>query len=135
MQLENKGDYAFSMKRAAALELAQNHVVIGATDFEFSQSEIKLGETRYQNGELLTQGSISGVRAARIFALMDKPPAVESTLVLAARWDIRARENVDGFVELSRTEGDIVIPGEEPLAFVGPFAMAGHESSSGWALR
>jgi len=51
-----------------------------------------------------------------VLALMEDPPVVESTLVLGGHWEIRADETVDGVVELSRTDGDIVLPGDEPLA-------------------
>jgi translocation and assembly module TamB len=116
VQLENKGDYAFRMTRQARLELARGRVAVGATGVEFSQTRINLGETRYQDGALQTQGDISGVRAARLLALIEKPPPIESTLVLGARWDIRAGDTADGVVELFRIDGDIVIPGEEPLS-------------------
>ncbi|HSG99295.1 MAG TPA: translocation/assembly module TamB domain-containing protein, partial [candidate division Zixibacteria bacterium] len=82
----------------------------------FSKTDIVLDETRFDNGKLAAKGSVSGVRAARLFALMDKPPAVESTLVLGGRWEIRADKTMDGFVELSRSEGDLLIAGEEPVA-------------------
>jgi translocation and assembly module TamB len=114
--LENEGKYPVKMTRPATLELAQDRVLLGATEVQFSATELKLEETRFQNGSLVTKGTISGVRAARVLALMKKPPAVESTLVLGGRWEIRADKSVDGFVELARTDGDVVIPGDEPLA-------------------
>ena len=116
LQLENQGDYAFKMTRQTRLELARDRVVIGATGVEFSQTRINLGETRYENGALRTQGEVSGVRAARLLALMEEPPKIEATLVLGARWDIRAGDTADGTVELFRVDGDVVVPGEEPLA-------------------
>jgi translocation and assembly module TamB len=115
-QLENKGTYPITMTRPATLELAQDHVVLGETEVQFNSTELKLGETRYQDGRLLTKGTISGVRAARILALMEDPPAIESTLVLSGHWEIRADEAVNGVVEFTRTDGDIVLPSDEPLA-------------------
>jgi len=109
-------DYPFRITREASLELGGDRVLLGATGVVFSMAELALGETRYDSSGLHSQGAISGVRAARVLALMEKPPAVESTLVLGGRWEIKANETVDGFVELTRTDGDIVIPGEEPLA-------------------
>jgi len=117
VQLENsKGDYPFRMTRAASLELAPDHVHLGATAVTFSIAELELGETRFGNDGLRATGTIKGVRAARVLALMEKPPAIDSTLVLGGRWEIEAKDTVDGFIELARTDGDIVIPGEEPLA-------------------
>ncbi len=117
VQLENvKGDYPFRMNRAASLELAPDHAHLGATAVTFSIAELELGETRIGNDGLRTTGAIKGVRAARVLALMDKPPVIDSTLVLGGLWEIKVKDTVDGFVELTRTDGDIVIPGEEPLA-------------------
>ncbi len=99
-----RGDYPFRMTREATLELAGDRVLLGATGVVFSLAELSLGETRYDSNGLRTQGSISGVRAARVMALMEKPPAIESTLVLGGRWEINANDTVDGFVELTRTE-------------------------------
>ncbi len=117
LSLKNEhDDYPFRVTRETTLELASDRILLGATGVVFSMAELALGETRYDSSGLRTQGSIIGVRAARVMALMEKPPAIESTLVLGGRWDIKANETVDGFVELTRTDGDIVIPGEEPLA-------------------
>jgi len=114
-QLQNKGDYAFNMLRPATLELGEDIVMVGATRVEFSATEIELGETRFEDGKFSSTGSVGEVPAARLLALMDEPPAIESTLMLAGRWDIRVEDAIDGFIEIKRTDGDVVIGGEEPL--------------------
>ena len=111
-RLENAGKYPLRMTRPATLELAQDRLLLGATDVVFSQTELSLGETRYADGSLVTKGSISGLRAARLLALMKEPPAVDTTLVLEGQWDIRAGESLDGFVELTRTDGDVDLKGD-----------------------
>jgi len=115
-KLENAGDYPFKITRAATLELAKDRALLGATDVQFDDAELTFGSTRFEEGSLLTKGTVRGVRAARVLALMKEPPAIDSTLVLAGRWEIRADESLHGFVELTRMDGDVVIPGDEPLA-------------------
>jgi translocation and assembly module TamB len=103
------------MKRPARLELGADYFALGATRVKFKKTDVDIGETRFENGKLMAQGSVSGIRLSRLLQLMEKPPAVESTVVMGGRWEIRADKTVEGFIELSRTEGDIVIPGEEAV--------------------
>lgn len=115
-RLENRGAYAFNLTRPAPVELAADRVLIGATGLHFQQTDIALEEMRYADGELSTSGAIEGVRLSRLLALMDSPPPIETSLQLGARWAIRAGDTVDGTVELFRESGDVVVPGERPLA-------------------
>ena len=115
-RLENAGKYPLRMTRPATLELAQDRLVLSATDVVFGKTQLSLGETRYADGSLVTKGTISGLRAARVLAHMKEPSAVDSTLVLGGQWEIRASESLDGFVEFTRTDGDVVLKGDEPLA-------------------
>jgi translocation and assembly module TamB len=115
-RFDNAGEYAFSMLQAAAVELAADRALLAATRVRFSNTDIVLGDTAYRGGTLSTSGSVGGVRLSRLLALLDSPPRLESTLVLGARWSLRAGETLDGTLEVLREGGDIVIPGEEPLA-------------------
>ncbi|HWQ39987.1 MAG TPA: translocation/assembly module TamB domain-containing protein [Burkholderiales bacterium] len=115
-RLENAGDYALRMRRPAPLRVARHFLELGATQMQFQQTEIALGETVYRNGELSTSGSVAGVRLSRLLALLPHPPAVQSTLTLGARWSLRAGEKVDATLEIAREGGDLLVPGEEPLA-------------------
>jgi translocation and assembly module TamB len=116
LRLENAGEYAFTLLQPVALELAAGHALVAATRVRFASTDIVLGETAYRDGTLSTSGSVGGVRLSRLLALMDSPPKLESTLVMGARWSLRAGETLDGSLDIERESGDIVIPGEEPLA-------------------
>ncbi len=113
---ENAGDYAFEMLQPAALELAEGRAALGATRVNFSNTEVVIGETRYAAGALSSSGAVAGVRLSRLIALMEAPPALQSSVVLGARWSLRADETLEGELEIAREDGDIVIPGETPIA-------------------
>ena len=115
-RLEGEGDYAFSMTDPMRLELAQGHAMLGATSVHFQQTLITLAETRYRDGELVTAGSITGVRAARVLALTGAPAGVQTSLVMGGRWSLKVGKAFDGLVELTRESGDTVIVADEALA-------------------
>ena len=116
VRFENSGEYAFALLQPAALELAPERVQFAATRLRFSETEIAFGDTAYLDGVLTSSGSVGGVRLSRLLALLEKPPTLDSTLVFGARWSLRAGETLDANLAIARQSGDIVIPGEEPLA-------------------
>lgn len=115
-RLEGQGDYAFRMTDPARLELARGRAMLGATSVHFEQTLITLAETRYRDGELVAVGSITGVRAARVLALIGSPAGVQTSLVIGGRWSLKVGKAFDGLVELARESGDVVIVGDEALA-------------------
>lgn len=115
-QFQNSGEYAFDLLQPVALELAVDRVLFAATRVRFSNTDIVLGETVFRDGVLTSSGSVGGVRLSRLLALLDNPPKLETTLAFGARWVLRAGETLDGSLSIMREGGDIVIPGEEPLA-------------------
>lgn len=115
-RFENAGGYAFTLLQPAALELSPDRVRFTATRLRFSETEIEFGDSAYLDGVLTSSGSVGGVRLSRLLAMLDSPPNMDSTLVFGARWSLRAGETLDANLAIARQSGDIVIPGEEPLA-------------------
>lgn len=115
-RLENRGDYAFALLQQTPFEFGPDSARLAATRARFSQTVLNIGESRFHDGTLVTSGSVTGVRASRLLGLLEHPPAIESTLVLSGRWDLSIGAQVDGSLEIVRSDGDIVIPGEEPVA-------------------
>ncbi|MEO8188066.1 MAG: hypothetical protein ABI580_11965, partial [Burkholderiaceae bacterium] len=116
VHFENASEYAFALLQPAALELAADHVLFGATRVRVLNTDITLGETVYRNGELASSGSTSGVRLSPLLALLERPPKLDTTLVFGARWSLQAGEKLDATLDVAREGGDIVMRGEEPLA-------------------
>ncbi len=114
--LESRGEYAFRLIEPAKLEVARDRALLGAAAIQFEQTRITLAQTRYRDGAIVASGSVSGVRAARLLALTGSSSGIETTLVLGGRWSIDAGETVNGFIELGRESGDVVVVAEEPLA-------------------
>ncbi len=113
--LDNSGKYAFRLTQPARLEAGENHLLIGATALRVADTDVTLDQTRYSDGHLSAAGSMTGMPLSVLLALAGKSPEVESSLTLGGRWTIRAQDTVEGFVELARERGDVVIAAEQPV--------------------
>ncbi|HWH42454.1 MAG TPA: translocation/assembly module TamB domain-containing protein [Usitatibacter sp.] len=112
--LSMTGRGAFSLQAPATLQLAAERIELGDATLRGEWGEAHLALTRWTPRTLDLRGSSPGIRIrnlAREFKLGDVP---RSNLVLAADWNLRGAQTLDGVVILRRISGDVRI-GEPPL--------------------
>jgi translocation and assembly module TamB len=71
--------------------------------------------TRWTPTRIEARGSSNGLLTRSIFRALGLSGQARSNLVLAADWDVRAAETLDGFVRVKRVEGDVRV-GEPPIS-------------------
>lgn len=113
LTFENRGDYPFKMSAPTGLTIAPEQVAVGGTRIELVGGRIELGETRYARGELSSSGSLTGLSLARLLACAKVSAPVHTTMLVGGRWNITARQRVDGQLELHRESGDASVTVDE----------------------
>jgi translocation and assembly module TamB len=113
LSLALTGPSAFTLVAPASLIAATDRVEIGDATLKAAWGEARFATTRWTPSLIELRGSSPGIalrNAARAFRLTTVP---RGSLAVAAEWDIRAAQTVDGFVSVTRTAGDLRI-GDPP---------------------
>ncbi|MGE5616358.1 MAG: hypothetical protein ACM3X5_05535, partial [Bacillota bacterium] len=112
-KLELTGPSAVSLAAPATLVAAMDRVELGDATLKAAWGEAHLATTRWTPAAVELRGSSPGIaireaaRAARLTA------APRGGLVVAAQWNVRAAESVEGTVAISRVSGDLRV-GDPP---------------------
>lgn len=106
--LSMQGPGAFTMARPASLVASMERVEVGEATMKGEWGEATFSTTRWTPRTLELKGSSPGIEVrnlARSLRLASYVP--RSNLVLAADWDVRSGETLDGRVSLRRLSGDL----------------------------
>ena len=107
------GPSAFSLAAPATLVAAVDRIEVGDARLKAAWGEAHFATTRWTPALIELRGSSPGIavrNAARALRLTTVP---RGNLAVAAEWDIRAAQTVDGFISVTRTSGDLRI-GDPP---------------------
>jgi translocation and assembly module TamB len=107
------GPSAFTLASPASLVAAADRIEIGDATLKGTWGEARLALTRWTPALIEARGSSPSLlvrNAARALHLTTIP---RGNLAVAAEWDIRAAQTVDGVVSIQRTGGDLRI-GDPP---------------------
>ncbi len=121
--LANRGRFALTLTAPAALELARERAVVGATAARLGDGEISLKNLHWERGRLASTGRFSGVALAPFLALLPERREIATTLVLAGSWSIDLSPRLNGTVSLARESGDVAL-GEAPAFPLGLTRLA-----------
>lgn len=117
VRLDNRGEYPLSLVEPTTLELASDRVVLGAAQVRLREGVLRIAGVRRTAGELVTSGDFTGIPVAMIARLAGAPTeGAKITLVLGGRWDLNARERLNGTVEVFREQGDVAFGAAAPVA-------------------
>lgn len=108
------GRGAFKLARPAPLTLSAERIELGDALLKGDWGEARFIVTRWTPRSIEVKGTSAGIQVqnfARSFRFTQVP---RSTLVVAADWDLRGAEQLDGTVRLRRVSGDLRV-GEPPL--------------------
>ncbi|MBK8018277.1 MAG: translocation/assembly module TamB domain-containing protein [Betaproteobacteria bacterium] len=114
--LENRGPYAFRLLRPATLLAAPGQVELGAAEIAFADGRMQLQSTRLAGARISSKGSFTGMPLSR---WIERRPQIDSTLVLGGRWEIDFENRANGFAEIVRERGDVIVTTEEEPVSLG----------------
>jgi translocation and assembly module TamB len=107
------GPSALSLAAPATLVAAADRVELGDATLKGTWGEARLALTRWTPALLELRGSSPGIGVRNAARALRLPTVPRGSLAVAAQWDLRAAETVDGTASISRVSGDLRI-GEPP---------------------
>ncbi|WP_052765692.1 translocation/assembly module TamB domain-containing protein [Pandoraea apista] len=111
--LENRGVPKLHLAAPWQVEASAERVHLGAARLVTGAGELSLANFDYGDGQLKTAGTIDTLDVAQVLRVVQsftgEPSPVESDLVLDGKWDVRAGQRADGFVEMVRRRGDVTL--------------------------
>ncbi len=110
-----RGPNSVALVAPAALTVSRELVEMGEASLKGEWGEAKLALTRWTPARIELRGSSEGLVTRPLVRSLGLPSAPRSNLVLAAQWDVRATETLDGFVRMKRVRGDVRL-GEPAVA-------------------
>ncbi|MDE2611069.1 MAG: translocation/assembly module TamB [Burkholderiales bacterium] len=112
-KLSNDGLPRFALTRPWRVKAAAQTVQLGAAHFTLAGASVDLGQFDYRQGELRTSGSINALDIGNVLTLVKEftgtAPPLQSNLVLDGSWNLVLAKQADGFVQLARRSGDLML--------------------------
>lgn len=111
--LENAGVPKLRLSAPWQVEASADRVRLGAARLVTGAGTLALTHLDYGDGHLKTAGALDTLDIAQVLNVVQSftgaPMPVESNLVLDGKWDVRAGQRADGFVEIVRRSGDVTL--------------------------
>ncbi|VVE89122.1 translocation/assembly module TamB domain-containing protein [Pandoraea bronchicola] len=111
--LENRGVPKLNLASPWQVEASADRVHLGAAKLVTAAGALSLANFDYGDGQLKTAGTIDTLDIAQVLRVVQsftgEPSPVASDLVLDGKWDVRAGQRADGFVEIVRRSGDVTL--------------------------
>ncbi|VVE15360.1 signal peptide protein [Pandoraea horticolens] len=111
--LENRGVPKLKLATPWQVEASAERVHLGAAKLVTGAGTLSLANFDYGDGQLKTAGTIDALDIAQVLRVVasftGEPSPVASDLILDGKWDVRAGQRADGFVEIVRRSGDVTL--------------------------
>ena len=104
--LVNRGAYPLELEAPASLEIARDHVYIGAAHIAVAEGRANLESLVVDAGRLETRGSFTGIPVTALARLAGNALPFPSTLVLGGEWSLAAAPRLNGTLNIRRERGD-----------------------------
>ncbi|MCY0387449.1 translocation/assembly module TamB domain-containing protein [Robbsia sp. Bb-Pol-6] len=122
-QLQNRGTPALQLSAPVSIVAAPRHVEIGATRLSLEGAVLDLRNALYQEGQIRSAGTVTGIDVARMLALQaeftGKPNTTLTDLVLDGDWDFGLGATASGHIALRRHGGDLQVNAGQGPAGLG----------------
>ena len=109
------GHNAMQLAAPAPLTLARDRIEMGDALFKGDLGDARFAVTRWSPQAIELRGSSEGLLTRPIVRALGLAMSPRSNIVLAAQWDLKAGDTLDGFVRVKRVRGDLRM-GEPPVA-------------------
>ncbi len=107
------GPSGFTLAAPAPLVAAADRIELGDATLKASWGEARFASSRWTPDLIELRGSSPGIAIRNAARALRLPAVPRGTLAVAAEWDIRAAQTVDGVISVTRTAGDLRI-GDPP---------------------
>lgn len=111
--LENRGVPKLHLAAPWQVDASAERVHLGAAKLVTGAGALSLANFDYGDGQLKTAGTLDTLDIAQVLRVVQsftgEPSPVESDLILDGKWDVRAAQRADGFVEVVRRSGDVTL--------------------------
>lgn len=131
--LGTTGRADFALVAPAMLVLSADRIELGEASFAGDPGVVRLALTRWTPAGLESRGSSNAVVIGILRQILKLEGPVGSNLVLAADWDVRMGETVDGFVSIRRERGDVRVG--EPRQALGLETLVLRADASGGRVK
>ncbi|HEY5366140.1 MAG TPA: translocation/assembly module TamB domain-containing protein, partial [Casimicrobiaceae bacterium] len=105
--LDIGGTLAISLRAPVAVDLASQHVHVGAASLSVADGNVTLGDTSVDDGRIASRGAFDGVPLATVARLAGQPLPLASTLTLQGEWSLAATPRLDGTLSVRNAQGDV----------------------------
>ncbi len=116
--LDVKGTLPIALEAAAALEIAAQHVDVGAASLAIAGGRIAIGDFVFDAGRISSNGAFHDLPLASILRLAGRPLPVASTLTLQGQWSLAATPRINGALSIRNQHGDLFASAADPLSTV-----------------
>lgn len=111
--LENRGIPKLDLAAPWQVEASADRVHLGAAKLVTGVGAMSLANFDYGDGQLKTAGTVDTLDIAQVLRVVEsftgEPSPIASDLVLDGKWDVRAGQRADGFVDIVRRSGDVTL--------------------------
>ncbi|HSC80833.1 MAG TPA: hypothetical protein VLC08_10800, partial [Chitinolyticbacter sp.] len=106
-RLQGQGPLPVRLHDPLVAKLGAERVELGAATIEVGRSQLRLERLAWNKGQLQTRGSAPRLDVAEWLGLAKPVPGLETDLLLAAQWDVKLAQTLDGRITLQRLSGDV----------------------------
>jgi translocation and assembly module TamB len=117
-RFEADAPVALRLREPAALALGRGRVRLGPAAIDAAGGRFEVESASWEDGELTTRGAFRAVPSRTFVDAAGAKDALDSTVLLGGRWDVRIGREVRGRVEVERESGDVVL-GDAPSLALG----------------
>ncbi len=108
-RLVSRGRVPLTLLAPARLRLGEARLRLEAAEFTALGGRFKLREANYLAGELSANAAFSGLSTHALKPWIKWPEEVGGNLVIAGTGHITAGDSIDGEIELTREQGDLIL--------------------------
>jgi len=113
--LSNAGAYPLELVAPAALKLTPGRVELGRLQARLAEGRVLVREAVWSATGLASSGEFAGLPAQWLILAAGLAERVSSTLLLDGEWQLVRTEQMQGFVRMRRSGGDLALIGESQM--------------------
>ena len=106
-RLDVTGTLPIALQSPANVDLAAQHLHIGAANIAIAGGDIALGDLAVDNGRIATRGAFHDVPLATVAKLAGQALPLASTLTLQGEWSLAASPRINGTIAIRNQRGDL----------------------------
>lgn len=111
--LENTGFPRLSMEDPMTLSLAPGRIALGSTRLTIEKAAVGLQGFRYTGDRIQSEGAFRALEIAHLLELQRQltgnAPPIQTDLVLDGSWDLTLADQANGYAEITRRSGDLIL--------------------------